>query len=671
MDAAEDNDVRIGFGRLLREPKGIPHVVGHVLNFWHLVIVRQDDGMALTFQAQDLLLKPSGWTGRHGAGRRTKHGRLYSRRHELVKFCTNLPETSTPVKPGLPPEHFDDGRALWQCGDVEEPQKSSTRLGSYELGKPLGRGGMGIVYRARHIELNRWVALKILPQELKKNVGFVERFRAEARAAAKLDHLNLVGVLDAGEADGRHYFAMELIEGRTAAQRLRDTGVFSEQDAIGIAINVAAALAYAWHEARLIHRDVKPENILIRDRDGQVKLADLGLAKSVADISMGSSLTVPGTVLGTLHYISPEQAQGRTDTDFRTDMYSLGATLYHLVIGKAPFHGDNGVGLLVKHITTPFPNLRQQRLDISDGFCAVLGKLVEKDPEKRYPSWELLLEDLDALKKELPPPSFDRPAWANLPATSEEQAAVKSRIFTDADFQLIQLIFVFFLICAAAIWFFMPRISKPIVPAAPPPVRSAPIDLASVPPPPQFSPADPGSPEWLAELRKGVAVNLFNGRNFVGWPNVGKGWQVKDGVLFVESQNILRKLACELPMDDFELSWQMRLVGVSGAGLDFRSMKGRLYTLLLEAGDLIKLQRWESDQDAVVLAGPAPVGMGWHHLRLITKGPSVALECEGRPTLHAEGVLPYGQSLVLFCTKGGVEFKQITLRSLEPAIAGK
>jgi len=205
-------------------------------------------------------------------------------------------------------------------------RKKRKRIGGFEVLSRVGRGGMGTVYKARQVSMNRIVALKILPPSRAKNATYVQRFLREARSAAQLSHTNIVQAIDVGNADGYYYFAMEFVDGETVQALLEREGVLDERHALTIATAVAHALDHA-HRHGIVHRDVKPGNIMI-DLHGAVKLADLGLARSVEPID---TVTVDGVGVGTPHYIAPEQARGETDVDCRADIYSLGATLYHLL----------------------------------------------------------------------------------------------------------------------------------------------------------------------------------------------------------------------------------------------------------------------------------------------------------------------------------------------------
>jgi serine/threonine-protein kinase len=214
------------------------------------------------------------------------------------------------------------------------PPAGRQSLGGYELIRKLGEGGMGATYLARQVSMDRLVALKVLKKGLAKKAGFVERFVREAHLAGRLSHANIVQALDVGEAGGFHYLAMDYVEGQTASALIPSGGAMPEAQALDIALQVARALEAA-HRQGIVHRDVKPENILVT-AEGIAKLCDFGLAREAEG---ESGLTQTGTALGTPHYIAPEQARGEGGVDVRADIYSLGATLYHLVTGRTPFEG--------------------------------------------------------------------------------------------------------------------------------------------------------------------------------------------------------------------------------------------------------------------------------------------------------------------------------------------
>lgn len=278
------------------------------------------------------------------------------------------------------------------------------RLGQFQLIEKIGEGGMGSVYRGVQVSLNRPVAVKLLPESLAKNKSFVERFHREARAAAALNHPNIIQVFDAGEQDGTHYFAMELVDGETVAAKVERNGPMPEPEAVAVAMSVAAALHHAWTKAKLIHRDIKPENLIVTS-DGMVKVCDLGLAKSVGQ---DSNLTVSGTMMGTPHFIAPEQARGEPDVDTRADIYSLGASLYFLLTGKPPFQADSSMAVMYKHVNDPLPDPRKLNPNLSDGVVRILKKMTAKDPADRYQDMLELYNDLDRVYQGLTPTAVVR-----------------------------------------------------------------------------------------------------------------------------------------------------------------------------------------------------------------------------------------------------------------------
>jgi serine/threonine protein kinase len=263
-------------------------------------------------------------------------------------------------------------------------------FGDFQIIEHLGQGGMGAVFKARQTSLHRIIALKILKPFLSDDDEYVARFHREAVAAAALNHPNLVQVYAAGETDGIHYIAMEYVQGESVLKRLDRKGRIEPAEAIAIGLHVASALGYAWQRARIIHRDIKPENVFLSD-DGDVKLGDLGLAKSV---EQSQTLTVTGASMGTPHYICPEQAQGRREIDPRSDIYSLGCTLYHLLTGHTPYQADNAMALMTKHVTAPPADIQKAWPECPPALAAVITRMLQKEPAARYQSHEELSADL-------------------------------------------------------------------------------------------------------------------------------------------------------------------------------------------------------------------------------------------------------------------------------------
>ena len=220
------------------------------------------------------------------------------------------------------------------------------QIPGYQMLQKLGKGSMGVVYKAKQLSVDRVVAIKILLDPLAQNKEFIKRFEREAKIAAKLSHNNVVNAIDAGEIDGHYYFVMEYVEGPTIKDFLDKNKTFDEKEALRITLAIAEALKHAAQRG-LIHRDIKPENVILT-KQGEVKLADLGLARLTDDEKWG--LSEAGMAIGTPYYISPEQVRGQTNIDIRADIYSLGATLYHMVTGKVPYGGETPNEVMRKHV---------------------------------------------------------------------------------------------------------------------------------------------------------------------------------------------------------------------------------------------------------------------------------------------------------------------------------
>ncbi|MDP1818517.1 MAG: Stk1 family PASTA domain-containing Ser/Thr kinase [Acidimicrobiales bacterium] len=262
--------------------------------------------------------------------------------------------------------------------------------GRYELHRRIGRGGMAEVSLARDQLLDRPVAVKVLFPEFATDPAFVERFRREATAAANLNHPNIVGVYDWGEAEGTYFIVMEYVDGRSLSEILRADGALHPDRVADLGADVAAALGFA-HRNGVVHRDVKPGNVLV-DQGGLVKVADFGIARAITATS-DENLTQVGTVMGTATYFSPEQARGDA-VDPRSDIYSLGCVLYELVVGRPPFSGDSPVAIAYKQVhETPVPP-RQVNAAVPPALEAIILKCLAKNPVNRYPSAEDLRADL-------------------------------------------------------------------------------------------------------------------------------------------------------------------------------------------------------------------------------------------------------------------------------------
>ena len=282
---------------------------------------------------------------------------------------------------------------------IGESKATAHQIPGYKIIGKLGKGAMAIVYEAKQLSLNRTVAIKVLPKRFSENTEYVERFYKEGQAAGKLNHNNIVQAFDVGEAGGYHYFVMEYVKGKTLYDDLSTGKVFSEEEALNIITQVARALAHA-HSCGLIHRDVKPKNIII-NAEGVVKLADMGLARETTDIE--AAQTEAGKAYGTPYYIAPEQIRGEIDIDGRADIYGLGATFYHLVTGRVPFMADDPSDVMRKHLREQLIPPDHINTSLSAGASEVIEVMMAKRKEDRYNNAEELLTDLEAVRNGQPP----------------------------------------------------------------------------------------------------------------------------------------------------------------------------------------------------------------------------------------------------------------------------
>ena len=255
----------------------------------------------------------------------------------------------------------------------------------YEIISRIGTGGMSDVYKAMDHKLNRYVAVKVLKAEFAENKSFVTKFKAEAQSAAGLVHPNIVNVYDVGDEDGLYYIVMEIVEGITLKHYIEKKLRLSVKEAISIAIQVSMGLECA-HNSHIIHRDVKPQNIII-SKDGKVKVTDFGIARAA------TSDTITSNVMGSVHYTSPEQARGGY-SDEKSDIYSLGIVLFEMLTGRVPFDGDTTVAIAIQHIQEPMPSPREYVNDIPVSVEQIIYKCCEKNPDRRYSSMTELIVDL-------------------------------------------------------------------------------------------------------------------------------------------------------------------------------------------------------------------------------------------------------------------------------------
>src|SRR3954463_5176848 len=279
-------------------------------------------------------------------------------------------------------------------------ERRGSQIPGYQLLGMVGKGAMAKVYKGKQLSLDRIVAIKVLPKRMSENGEFVDRFYKEGRAAARLSHKIIVQAIDVGSPpDNFHYFVMEYVEGKTLYDLMQPPPVgegrnFPEHEALNITIQIAEALAHA-HRRGLIHRDVKPKNILLTPQ-GVAKLTDLGLAREKDDKEAAESEA--GKAYGTPYYISPEQIRGEVDIDFRADLYSLGATMYHMVTGRPPFDGDTPSAVMHKHLKQPLVPPDHLNTALSAGIGEVIEVAMAKNRDERYHGTEEMLEDLKLVR---------------------------------------------------------------------------------------------------------------------------------------------------------------------------------------------------------------------------------------------------------------------------------
>src|SRR5437763_1128205 len=276
-------------------------------------------------------------------------------------------------------------------------QRLSQALGpSYTLEGEIGRGGMGVVYRARDERLKRGVAIKVLPPELAFREEIRIRFLREAETAARLSHPHIVPIHSVGEGpDGLVYFVMAFVDGESVAGKLKRRGRLPSEEARRIMLETSDALGAA-HALGIIHRDVKPDNILLEGSRGRVVVTDFGIAKALSSTTGSATLTATGVAIGTPHYMSPEQAAGDREIDGRADIYTLGVVSYQMLAGELPFQAPTVPGILMKHITERAPLVTERCNDCPDDLAACVMRSLEKDPEDRWPTADALRRALEA-----------------------------------------------------------------------------------------------------------------------------------------------------------------------------------------------------------------------------------------------------------------------------------
>jgi tRNA A-37 threonylcarbamoyl transferase component Bud32 len=285
---------------------------------------------------------------------------------------------------------------------------SDTALAGFELIEKLGEGGMGVVWKARQRSLDRWVAIKLLPERLSHDAENIRLIMHEARIAAKLKHPGIVQVYDANEQGGVCFFVMEYVSGYSVGQWLARKKILTEKDALTVAECVAVALDYAWRAAGLIHCDIKPDNIMV-DQDGTIKVSDLGLSIT-RDARQGAG---QGDIMGTPGYMAPERVAGEVALDCRTDIYALGCMVYQMVTGRRPFQEFPDRQAMECHLDRQLPDPRELNPGVSAGACALLERMLAKNRDFRTPDWKAFLADLHRVQKGFMPAGKAPPAGAS------------------------------------------------------------------------------------------------------------------------------------------------------------------------------------------------------------------------------------------------------------------
>jgi hypothetical protein len=285
--------------------------------------------------------------------------------------------------------------AMTEPSEKPLPARLAEALGgAYTLEGEIGRGGMGVVYRARDERLQRRVAIKVLPPELAFQQDIRQRFTREAQTAARLSHPHIVPIHSVGEGKGLVYFVMGYVDGESVGARIKRRGQLPADEARRIMKETADALSAA-HGVGIIHRDIKPDNILLEGTRGRVMVTDFGIAKALSSTS-GATLTGIGVAIGTPAFMSPEQAAGEREIDGRSDIYSLGVVAYQMLTGELPFSAPTVAGILMKQITEPAPEVRRKRTDVPEDLSLAVSRCLEKDPENRWPTADALRRSLES-----------------------------------------------------------------------------------------------------------------------------------------------------------------------------------------------------------------------------------------------------------------------------------
>ncbi len=338
---------------------------------------------------------------------------------ELRRFVDGLPGEQRPTEAQELADALVAHNRLtrFQSQAAYRGQAQGLTLGNYTIVDLLGTGGMGQVFKAEHRRMKRIVALKVLPAAKTKTRIALTRFQREVEAVAKLDHPNIVAAYDADESNGTHFLVMQFVDGQDLASLVKENGPLDVSAAVDCVTQIARGLQYA-HAQGVIHRDIKPSNLLL-DKHGCVKILDMGLARLMQAVepsapAQADELTNSGQIIGTVDYMSPEQALNTRHADHRSDIYSLGCTLHYLLAGKPPYAGETPMERLLAHREQPIPSLRIACPEVADGLVAIFEKMLAKDPVQRYQDAADALRDLAAFESthELALADFDSRAAA-------------------------------------------------------------------------------------------------------------------------------------------------------------------------------------------------------------------------------------------------------------------
>ncbi len=375
---------------------------------------------------------------------------------------------------------------------------SGTQLGEYQLVRKIAEGGMGEVYEAVQLKLDRRVAVKLLSEQLAREEEFLARFEREAKSAAALNHANVVQVYDYGCADGQYYFVMELVDGVDLSAHVKEHGKLPIPEALGYFEQAVNALKFAARHA-IIHRDIKPANLMLT-RDGMVKVSDLGLAKKLTD---DSDVTMTGVGMGSPHFLAPEQADDAAHVDHRADIYALGVTLLFLLTGKRPFEGASNFSVVLAHANKPLPTGFELGTPLPDEIQRFIQRMTAKLPAGRYQTYDELLEDLQRVK-----------------AGQKPRIDLGKLLRDPRNLQRLAITAVVILVGALAVPMLLPD-KQPAAASGSPPATQAPANQSDAPPPRPPRGQEPDDPEGRPRLSSSDPAGKAKGKG-KGSPRQGR-----------------------------------------------------------------------------------------------------------------------------------------------------